>query len=708
MTLKNRNFNNVAGVLALVIICLFAFSSCFHEHTFGEWSYAVLPTCTEAGVQSRMCTGCDLTEEMPAEPLGHDEVQHAAVAATCTEKGNEAYVTCSRCDYTTFKETEALGHKEVQCKGKDATCTEKGYEPYVFCERCEYRTFKEIPALGHDEVQHERKQSTCLEKGWTAYVTCSRCDYTTFKELPLSGHQQAVLAAKQPTCTETGLTVGSYCKLCHITIKAQTVVAAKGHSCKQGICTVCGAEDYIAPDQYASKHMYNGLATYPNGKNMQELYNRMTKAAKEFHLDYSINLTPDDDNYIYLPGFIDCRGLSISRDEAKAVCAAFITDNPIYYWMGYPHYSSSSSNKNSITAVWITVYNGYEKGSTREYYNKRLAAAVKVYTDKVKGEKSAYQTALCYYEQVIINTSYSYTAAGDAKTYPWASNVIGTFCMNQAICGGYSKAFQLLMNFSEIECRTVIGYTEDAYHMWNAAKMDDGNWYWFDITWDDEPYMPFEFETRYFCISDTQYCNWKDISAPGVTASMGNKRFLQTHTPNPVGDDEYSAFHWSYFLPQISSHKFQSDSTVEIREIFEVNGAAYALVGYRQVQLVRLSSSSAVFAIPETVSYNGVEYTVVSVGAIMTSGLFDGSRPVGNGYAKSVILPKTVKYVMPRSVTSENNAVNIFYEGTASKWKAVTIASKYTAKSKIYYYSETRPNASGNYWHYVDGVPTPW
>ncbi|MBQ5809004.1 MAG: hypothetical protein IIW21_04520, partial [Clostridia bacterium] len=171
MTLKNRNFINVAGVLALVIICLFAFSSCFHEHTFGEWSYAVLPTCTEAGVQSRMCTGCDLTEEMPAEPLGHDEVQHDAVAATCTEKGNEAYVTCSRCDYTTFKETEALGHKEVPCNGKDATCTEKGYEPYVFCERCEYRTFKEIPALGHDEIKHERKQSTCLEKGWTEYVT---------------------------------------------------------------------------------------------------------------------------------------------------------------------------------------------------------------------------------------------------------------------------------------------------------------------------------------------------------------------------------------------------------------------------------------------------------------------------------------------------------------------------------------------------------
>ncbi len=25
-----------------------------------------------------------------------------------------------------------------------------------------------------------------------------------------------------------------------------------------------------------------------------------------------------------------------------------------------------------------------------------------------------------------------------------------------------------------------------------------------------------------------------------------------------------------------------------------------------------------------------------------------------------------------------------------------------------YYYSETTPTEAGNYWHYVDGVPTPW
>ena len=122
-----RQLRNVILVV-FVIACVFAFASCGHEHVYGEWSYAVLPTCTEAGVQSRMCLECEVTEEMPAEPLGHDEVTHEAVAATCTEKGNEEYVTCSRCDHTTVKEIDALGHDEVKHKAVAATCTEKGNE----------------------------------------------------------------------------------------------------------------------------------------------------------------------------------------------------------------------------------------------------------------------------------------------------------------------------------------------------------------------------------------------------------------------------------------------------------------------------------------------------------------------------------------------------------------------------------------------------
>ncbi len=53
---------------------------------------------------------------------------------------------------------------------------------------------------------------------------------------------------------------------------------------------------------------------------------------------------------------------------------------------------------------------------------------------------------------------------------------------------------------------------------------------------------------------------------------------------------------------------------------------------------------------------------------------------------------------------------SIYYKGTADEWSAISIGSyndKLTSATR-YYYSETQPSATGNYWHYVDGVPTAW
>lgn len=57
-----------------------------HTHTYGEWSVDVVPTCTDAGRQTKSCACGDIqTEDIPA--LGHTEVVDAIVAPTCTETG---------------------------------------------------------------------------------------------------------------------------------------------------------------------------------------------------------------------------------------------------------------------------------------------------------------------------------------------------------------------------------------------------------------------------------------------------------------------------------------------------------------------------------------------------------------------------------------------------------------------------------------------
>ena len=138
----------------------------------------------------------------------HDLVQHAAKAATCTEKGWDAYDTCSRlgCNYTTYQEIPALKHDLVHHDAQAATCTEIGWDAYDTCSRCDHTTYAELPALNHDLVHHDAKAPTCTEIGWNAYDTCSRCNYTTYAELPALNHDYQAVTV-EPTCETDGYTV---------------------------------------------------------------------------------------------------------------------------------------------------------------------------------------------------------------------------------------------------------------------------------------------------------------------------------------------------------------------------------------------------------------------------------------------------------------------------------------------------------------------
>ena len=192
-------------------------------HAWGEWKP------NGDGTHTRRCTNpnCDAKEEnvpcggdsratciRPGTCTtcggsyygGHDLVQYAAKAPTCTEIGWDAYETCSRCNYTTYAELPALNHDLKQHAAKAPTCTEKGWNAYETCSRCDYTTRKELPALNHDLKQHAAKAPTCTEIGWDAYETCSRCDHTTYAELPALNHDYQAVTV-EPTCETDGYTV---------------------------------------------------------------------------------------------------------------------------------------------------------------------------------------------------------------------------------------------------------------------------------------------------------------------------------------------------------------------------------------------------------------------------------------------------------------------------------------------------------------------
>lgn len=80
----------------------------------------------------------------------------------------------------------------------------------------------------------------------------------------------------------------------------------------------------------------------------------------------------------------------------------------------------------------------------------------------------------------------------------------------------------------------------------------------------------------------------------------------------------------------------------------------------------------------------------------------------------TIIIPQSVKYINPSVYGNEKNIRYILYKGTKSDWEKnvkVTYSGsfdKYFNIKNLYYYSETSPVESGQFWHYVNGVATIW
>ena len=67
-----------------------------------------------------------------------------------------------------------------------------------------------------------------------------------------------------------------------------------------------------------------------------------------------------------------------------------------------------------------------------------------------------------------------------------------------------------------------------------------------------------------------------------------------------------------------------------------------------------------------------------------------------------------------------NGDFDVFFEGTAAQWASTEIINEFVmdaagneipnqfVEATKYFYSEATPTESGNYWHYVDGVPQKW
>lgn len=155
-----------------------------HVHTVEVWTEDKAPTCTEAGSESGVCTGCGetVTNELPA--LGHTienkNMRELVRLANCTEDGLRI-VYCPVCKQEVEDVLPALGHdwENDGVNLTEPTCTETG-TVNATCTRCGTSDVRTIPALGHDwQAFYTIETAATFDHDGLKYQSCSRCGERT-------------------------------------------------------------------------------------------------------------------------------------------------------------------------------------------------------------------------------------------------------------------------------------------------------------------------------------------------------------------------------------------------------------------------------------------------------------------------------------------------------------------------------------------------
>ena len=195
---------------------------------------------------------------------------------------------------------------------------------------------------------------------------------------------------------------------------------------------------------------------------------------------------------------ISLRNTNMTESDLKKVFWACDYDNPLLLNIdgGY-YYSYSSRNGWSISINY---------GKTASQTTQALKKVEETTADVIAEAKklsSDYDRVKLFHDWIINRTEYVSTGN------KYISETDGPILHGEALCEGYSRAFEYLCQSIGIECVCIAGTATSSVasgnHMWNMVKVD-GKWYHIDVTWDDpistsgKPVLRYD----YFLISDAQ------------------------------------------------------------------------------------------------------------------------------------------------------------------------------------------------------------
>ena len=176
-----------------------------------------------------------------------------------------------------------------------------------------------------------------------------------------------------------------------------------------------------------------------------------------------------------------------SEKDAKQLYQAFTWDNPQFFFLSNDYYYEGYRNDKTGALVCRSIclpFNSTPE-ERRKTAKKLEQAGEEMLKDLPSGDDFSVERAL--HDRMLAACRYHAKAgeSHDIARYPNAFTAVGALVDGQAVCEGYARGMQYLLQRAGIECSLVTGINEkNEPHMWNLVTINGRN-YHLDPTWDD-------------------------------------------------------------------------------------------------------------------------------------------------------------------------------------------------------------------------------
>ena len=215
----------------------------------------------------------------------------------------------------------------------------------------------------------------------------------------------------------------------------------------------------------------SAIGELENGTELVKIYDMLVSGVRNFDKKITVNI-----------------GFQLTNEIVNSVTTAIVNDNPDLFWFGtYGDYVSYFEIEGKISSFsyeysFKPAYNAEKSAAQSMQTQMETAANSFIKQADITEGMTDYDKALALHDVVCANLVYD-----NSQSLEWIHTAYGAFVNKLAVCDGYSKAYQYLLNKVGIDSHIATGSSKGESHAWNLVKLD-GEWYYTDVTWDDSEY----------------------------------------------------------------------------------------------------------------------------------------------------------------------------------------------------------------------------